>query len=152
VGPKGDKGDVGPRGPGGEPGVPGPPSFLLLGNFPDSNGGFFPPNGDQILLNEANTQVIVPTGSARSLRMRLSRLPGNGGRAVATVRRNGRDTVLRCRIDDVQIQCSSEQRVSVGFQAGDLLSVSYSEVNTPDTRVMILLEFVSAPELVAEPR
>jgi len=70
---------------------------------------------------------------------------------VATVRRNGKDTELRCRIEDHQTQCREDE--SVAFQAGDLLSVSYAEVNAPDARVMLLLEFVSAPAAgLAAPR
>ncbi len=76
---------------------------------------------------------------ARNLRMRLTQRPASGGRAVATVRRNGRDTDLRCEIDDANIDCTSEK--AVGFAAGDLLSISYSEVRTENARVLFLLEY-----------
>jgi hypothetical protein len=49
---------------------------------------------------------------------------------VATVRRNGRDTPLRCEIDEAEIECRGDERVA--FITGDLLSISYTEVNTPD--------------------
>jgi hypothetical protein len=146
MGPQGLQGEVGAPGPAGAvgpQGVAGPPSFLLLGNFPDSTGGFFPANGDQILKNELNTQVLVPAGAVRSLRMTLGRQLASGGRAAAAVRRNGKDTELVCRIDYPNTECSEELEVS--FAAGDLLSVSYREVDVPDTRVIILLEFVSSP-------
>jgi len=122
--------------------VPGPPSFLLLGNFADSDGGFVPPNGDRIVQNEANTQVLVPAGAVRRLQMRLRRAPASGGHAAATVRRNGKDTTLVCRVDFPETECTAT--VPVSFAAGDLLSVSYAETNAPDSRVMILLEFVSS--------
>jgi hypothetical protein len=144
MGPKGDTGEVGPRGLRGEPGAPGPPSFLFAGNFQASSEGFFPPNGDRVLRSEPNAQLVVPAGLAQHLLVRLSLEPRSGGRAVATVRRNGRDTALRCRIDDGQTQCSDDG--SVEFRAGDLLSISYSPVDVPDARVMFSLEFVSASD------
>jgi hypothetical protein len=87
----------------------------------------------------------VPEGQARNLRMRLSQSPAHGGRAVATVRRNGGDTTLRCEIDDLHIDCSSQE--SVAYAAGDRLSISYTEVQAPRARVMFVLEFVmSSPD------
>jgi hypothetical protein len=74
--------------------------------------------------------------------MRLGRAPAAGGHAVATVRRNGRDTELACRIDYPETECSNLTVVS--FAGGDLLSVSYAEVNAPDSRVLISLEYVSS--------
>jgi hypothetical protein len=121
--------------------VPSPPSFFLTGNFADSAGGFIPPNGDRIVQNEANTQILVPAGAVRSLRMTLKRAAASGGNAVATVRRNGKDTTLVCRVDFPETECAATTAVS--FAAGDLLSVSYGETNAPDSRVLILLEFVS---------
>ena len=134
-------GDAGPAGPKGDAGPPGPPSFLMLGNFPDSNGGFIPPNGDRIVQNEANTQVLVPGGVVRRLRMRLRRVAAGAGHAVATVRRNGKDTTLVCRVDFPAEEC--DELTSVSFADGDLLSISYGESNAPDTRVQVLLEFVA---------
>ncbi|HVR95790.1 MAG TPA: hypothetical protein VMW27_04200 [Thermoanaerobaculia bacterium] len=84
----------------------------------------------------------MPRGFARNLRLRLSRGLVNGGRAVATVRRNGSDTSLRCEIDaaDLDLECTSSGTVS--FAAGDLLSISYlGEGQAPNTRVLFLLEF-----------
>jgi len=120
--------------------------LLLLGNFPDSNGGFFPPNGDQILHNEVNAQILVPAGAVRSLQMKLRGHLAVRGQAWATVRRNGKDTELVCRVDYPVLDCSEE--TTVEFAAGDLLSVSYEEVDSPDARVMILLEFVSSASAV----
>jgi hypothetical protein len=64
------------------------------------------------------------------------------GRAVATVRRNGKDTDLACKVVLPEVDCSEE--ITVEFAAGDLLSVSYSETEAPNARVMVLLEFVSS--------
>lgn len=140
-GSQGDKGDLGPQGARGRPGPEGPPSSLFAGNFPDSEDGFLPPWGQEILPREQQAEILVPAGKARNLRMRLSQSPASGGRAVATVRRNGADTSLRCEIDDLHIDCSNSQEI-VTYAAGDRLSISYTEVQTPRARVLFVLEFV----------
>ena len=72
--------------------------------------------------------------------MRLSQNPASGGRATVTVRRNGLDTVLRCEIADLDVDCSSEEAVT--FSAGDRLSISYTETQAQRARVLFVLEFV----------
>jgi Collagen triple helix repeat (20 copies) len=138
-GPAGPIGPVGPQGPQGKQGTPGPTVALLAGNFPDSTGGFLPPWGQLVVSGEGQAQIIVPAGLARNLRLELSRRPEKGGRAVATVRRNGSDTSLQCEIDEIHSACSSERFVT--FAAGDLLSISYSEALTPNARVLFVLEY-----------
>lgn len=140
-GPQGLRGAVGPAGPAGPQG---PASTLLAGNFPDSTGGFLPPWGRSAVSGEGQAQILVPEGMARNLRLRLTQSPAKGGRAVATVRRNGRDTGLRCEIDETHTDCTNE--TAVGFAAGDLLSISYSEVRTENARVLFLLEYTMSGE------
>ena len=78
----------------------------------------------------------------RSRQKELTRLIRSFGSflSLATVRRNGNDTSLRCEIDAANVECFSFAAVS--FAPGDLLSISYlGEAQAPNTRVLFSLEY-----------
>ncbi len=143
IGPPGPAGPPGPMGPPGPTGASGTSGSAIGGNYPDTtNNRFLMPWGVTVHGTESFVNVPLPSGTASKLVVSLVATLEVGQSATITIRKNGVNTALTCTVSGTAAACTNTVN-SVTFSDGDLLSIHYSEVGAPISRIRLAFQYNS---------
>jgi hypothetical protein len=102
---------------------------VFTGNYANPRDLDYLMPGDTIFSsNRSNVEVIVPSGTASDLFVKLSAAPGTGDSITITIYKNDSSTALACTVSNISTACSKTD-TKIAFADGDTLSIRYDETS-----------------------
>jgi hypothetical protein len=114
---------------------------VFAGNYLNPRDLAYLMPGDTIFsFDQSSAEVIVPSGTASDLFVRLSAAPGPGDSVTITIYQNASNTALACTVSNINTTCSNTE-ADIAFADGDGLSILYDETNREYLRVKVAFRY-----------